>query len=94
MYTDLPVLHRFETFPPAKNREYWRKVAALERNAELMASLDAAKVLKEGEFDAASLFGEIRDLLADRKRLSSMRDAMLSLAVPDAADRICGIILS
>ena len=39
MYTDLPVLHRFETFPPAKNREYWRKVAALERNAGLIAEL-------------------------------------------------------
>ena len=64
-----------------------------EKNARVLEKAGGAKVLLEGEFDAASLFGEIRDLLADRKRLSSMRDAMLSLAVPDAADRICGIIL-
>ena len=48
MYTDLPILHRFETFPPAKDREYWGKVAALERNAGLISELkkgaDAAKV--------------------------------------------------
>ena len=42
MYTDLPVLHRFATFPPAKTREYWGKVAASERNAGLIAELKAA----------------------------------------------------
>ena len=48
MFTDLPTLHRFETFPPASNRGYWGKIAALERNAGLIAELKkvaaAAKV--------------------------------------------------
>ena len=47
MFTDLPVLHRFETFPPAADREYWGKIAASERNAGLIAELkrvaDSAK---------------------------------------------------
>ena len=64
-----------------------------EKNARVLERAGGAKVLLEGEFDAASLFGEIRDLLADEERLASMRNAMLSLAVPDAADKICGIIL-
>lgn len=64
-----------------------------EKNARVLERAGGAKVLLEGEFDAAGLFGEIRDLLADGERLASMREAMLSLAVPDAADKICGIIL-
>ena len=63
-----------------------------EKNARVLEKAGGAKVFLEGEFDAQSLFEEIRSLLADKKRLSSMREAMLSLAVPDAADQICGII--
>ena len=47
MYTDLPILHRFETFPPASDRAYWEPVAAMKRNSglisELKAAADAAK---------------------------------------------------
>ena len=47
MYTDLPILHRFETFPPAADRAYWGKIAASERNAKPIAEFkkaaDAAK---------------------------------------------------
>ncbi|MBR0040099.1 MAG: undecaprenyldiphospho-muramoylpentapeptide beta-N-acetylglucosaminyltransferase [Oscillospiraceae bacterium] len=64
-----------------------------EKNARVLEKAGGAKVFLEGEFDAQSLFEEIRSLLADKDRLSSMREAMLSLAVPDAADKICGIIL-
>lgn len=64
-----------------------------ERNARVLEKAGGAKVLLEGEFDAASLFDEICSLLADKEKLDSMHEAMLSLAVPDAADRICGIIL-
>lgn len=64
-----------------------------EKNARVLEKAGGAKVLLEGEFDAASLFEEIRNLLEDNEKLASMREAMLSLAVPDAADRICGIIL-
>ena len=56
-------------------------------------ALCAAEMLLEGEFDARSLFAEINALLSDGQKLDSMREAMLSLSVPDATDRICGIIL-
>ena len=64
-----------------------------EKNARVLERAGGAKVLLEGEFDAASLFADIRDLLSDGKKLNAMREAMLSLSVPDATDRICGIIL-
>ncbi len=64
-----------------------------ERNARVLERAGGAKVLLEGEFDAASLLAMIRGLLSDEKRMASMHEAMLSLAVPDAADRICGVIL-
>ncbi len=64
-----------------------------EKNARVLERAGGAKVLLEGEFDAASLFAEIGELLSDRDGLDAMRRAMLSLSVPDAADRICGIIL-
>lgn len=64
-----------------------------ERNARVLEHAGGAKVLLEGEFDAASLLARIRELLADPRKTASMREAMLSLAVPDATDKICGIIL-
>ena len=64
-----------------------------EKNARVLERAGGAKVLLEGEFDAQSLFEDIRTLLSDRDKLSAMREAMLSLAVPDATDRICGLIL-
>ena len=63
-----------------------------EKNARVLERAGGAKVLLEGEFDAQSLFDEIRDLLADEEKLASMSAAMRSLAVPDAADKICDII--
>ena len=64
-----------------------------EKNARVLERAGAARVLLEGEFDAPGLFSEIKDLLSDREKLGAMREAMLSLAVPDATDRICAIIL-
>ena len=64
-----------------------------ERNARVLERAGGAKVLLEGEFDAASLREEIRDLLADPARLAAMSAAMRSLAVPEATDRICAEIL-
>ena len=52
-----------------------------------------AKVLLEGEFDAQSLLKLVRELLADEEKLSAMSAAMGALAVPDATDKICGIIM-
>ena len=64
-----------------------------EKNARVLEKAGGAKVLLEGEFDAASLYAEIGRLLSDKEELAAMHEAMLSLSVPDAADKICGIIL-
>ena len=65
-----------------------------EKNARVLERAGGARLLLEGEFDAASLLDEIKSLLADEAKLSSMSEAMRSLAVPEATDRICDIILS
>ncbi len=65
-----------------------------ERNARVLERAGGAKVLLEGEFDAASLLALIRSLLADPEGLAAMSEAMRSLAVPEATDKICGEILS
>lgn len=64
-----------------------------EKNARVLEKAGGAKVFLEGEFDAASLLGTIRELLADRDGLAKMSAAMASLAVNDATDRICDIVL-
>lgn len=64
-----------------------------EKNARVLERAGGARVLLEGEFDADSLLEELKSLLSDGEKLSSMSQAMRSLAVPDATDRICGIIL-
>ena len=64
-----------------------------ERNARVLEKAGGAKVLLEGEFDAQSLLALVQELLADEQRLSAMSAAMRSLAVPDATDKICGIIM-
>ena len=80
-------LHRSQRLTQADGKRFRRQ---LERN-ELRAG--GAKVLLEGEFDAQSLFDGIRELLSDGEKLGAMSEAMLALSVPDATDRICGIIL-
>ena len=64
-----------------------------EKNARVLERAGGAKVLLEGEFNATSLLGEINGLLDDGEKLNSMSAAMSSLAVPDACERICSIIL-
>ena len=64
-----------------------------EKNARVLEKAGGAKVLLEGEFDAASLLETVRGLLRDKETLSGMSAAMASLAVPDATDRIVGEIL-
>ena len=64
-----------------------------EKNARVLENAGGAKVFLEGEFDAASLLQEIRDLLADPDGLERMSAAMAQLSVPDATDKICDLIL-
>ena len=64
-----------------------------EKNARVLENAGGARVLLEGEFDAASLLSEVRGLLGDGEKLGAMSAAMASLAVPDATERICGRII-
>lgn len=64
-----------------------------ERNARVLENAGGAKVLLEGEFDAAGLLALIRETLRDKAQLKAMSKAMASLAVSDATDRICDIVL-
>ena len=64
-----------------------------EKNARVLERAGGAKVLLEGEFDAASLLEDIKSLLSDEEKLASMAEAMKSLAVTEATDRICDITL-
>lgn len=65
-----------------------------EKNARMLEKAGGAKVFLEGEFDAPALMDTVRGLLGDSAQLEAMSQAMLSLAVPGATDRICDIILS
>ena len=57
MYTQIKELRRFRAFPPASEREFWSKIAAAPRTAELAAELkhaaDAAKGRPVPELSAA-----------------------------------------
>ena len=64
-----------------------------EKNARVLENAGGAKILLEGEFNAESLLEDIKLLLADEEKLNTMSVAMTSLAVPEATDRICEIIL-
>lgn len=64
-----------------------------EKNARVLERAGGAIVMLEGEFDAAALLDTVRGLLNDPARLAAMSDAMRSLAVPGATDKICDIIL-
>lgn len=64
-----------------------------EKNARLLEKAGGAKVLLEGEFDAASLLAQLNELLGNEAELAAMSAAMRSLAVPDATDKIVDIIL-
>ncbi len=63
------------------------------KNAEAMAEKGAALVLADNEA-VEKLPGLVADLLGDKSRLDSMRQAALKMAKPDAADAIAGEIIS
>lgn len=63
-------------------------------NAEWMASAGAAVVVEDDELDPQRLGALAAEILGDEQRLETMSAASLSLAMPDAADRIAGEILA
>ena len=64
-----------------------------EKNARVLERAGGARVFLEGEFDAASLLAEVRQLLRSPEELENMSRAMSGLSVPDATDQICDRIL-
>jgi len=64
-----------------------------EKNARVLEKAGGAKVFLEGEFTAESLLCEMKSILSDKQKLNEMSEAMASLAVHEATDIICGIVL-
>ena len=65
-----------------------------EKNARQLAEAGAAIMLPEGRFDAKSLYDTAVSLLHDKTRLAKMSENMAKCGVPDATERIAGLVLS
>ena len=63
-----------------------------EKNARALEAKGGAVVLLETECTGQRLMQEITGILNDPKRHESMRTALLGMAVPDSAERICDIM--
>ncbi len=63
-------------------------------NAEWMAAAGAGVVIEDDELDPARVGALAGEILADAGRLEEMSRASLSLARPDAAERIAGELLA
>jgi UDP-N-acetylglucosamine--N-acetylmuramyl-(pentapeptide) pyrophosphoryl-undecaprenol N-acetylglucosamine transferase len=65
-----------------------------EKNARALEAAGGAVVLLESEFTAQRLMEELTALLADQERQKNMHFALQRMAVPDSAEKICGILES
>lgn len=63
-----------------------------EKNARALEGQGAAAVILEGECTARAVFDRIQKLLQNKENYEKMRKAQLSMAVPDSAQRLCGIM--
>lgn len=64
-----------------------------EKNARVLETAGAAKVLLEGEFSANSLIGLVSELLQDPEQLAEMSRAMAGMRVENATERIADLVL-
>ena len=62
------------------------------RNAEVFAQAGASRLVQERNLSAEQLAALVTTLLRDPQRLSQMAQAASSLAMPDAAERVCAAI--
>jgi UDP-N-acetylglucosamine--N-acetylmuramyl-(pentapeptide) pyrophosphoryl-undecaprenol N-acetylglucosamine transferase len=65
-----------------------------EKNARALEAAGGAVVLLESEFTARRLMEELTALLSDQERQKNMHFALQRMAVPDSAEKICGILES
>ena len=63
-----------------------------EKNARALEEQGAAAVILEENCTAQAVMDKIRQLLEDRDAYNKMRDALLEIAVPDSAQRMCDIM--
>jgi UDP-N-acetylglucosamine--N-acetylmuramyl-(pentapeptide) pyrophosphoryl-undecaprenol N-acetylglucosamine transferase len=61
-------------------------------NAERLATVGGAVVVRDDELDGARLVGEVDALLADPARLGQMSERVSTLAAPDAAARVVDLV--
>ena len=64
------------------------------RNAEVLAAADAAILLPESRMTEEKLLGDITAAMNDPQRLASMGARATTLAHPDAAQRIAGMVVA
>lgn len=63
-----------------------------EKNARAMEAQGAAAVILENECTAEKVMEKIRQLLENPQEYRKMREALLSISIPDSAERICAIM--
>ena len=63
-----------------------------EKNAMALASQGAAAVILEKDCTAEAVMQKITELLSDKKANDAMRKALVGMAVPDCAERICAVM--
>ena len=63
-----------------------------EKNARALEAQGAAIVVLENECTPERLYKEVSDLLADKERYTKMEKALYAMAVPDSAERLCGVL--
>ena len=57
-----------------------------------LASNGAATVILEKDCTAQAVMDKINHLLTDNKAYETMRKALVDMAVPDCAERVCNIM--
>ena len=62
------------------------------KNAMALGSHGAAAVILEKDCTAEAVMKKIKELLEDRNAYEDMRKALVSMAVPDCAERICAVM--
>ena len=63
-----------------------------EKNARALEEQGAAEVILEVDCTAQDVFDRIQSLLENKEKYENMRKAQHSMAVPDSAQRLCGIM--
>ena len=63
-----------------------------EKNARTLEAQGAAEVILEADCSAREVLHRIQKMLSSREDYEKMRKAQLSMAVPDSAQRLCGIM--